>query len=66
MAPTSMYGIYYLMFTTFAGFFSQTYGFSPGISGLTYLGLGVGLFGATIFGGRFGDQVYHHVRTNFL
>jgi hypothetical protein len=66
MALNSMYGIYYLMFTTFAGFFTQTYGFSTGISGLTYLGLGVGLFGATVFGAKFADQVYHHVRTNSL
>ncbi|KAI0758291.1 major facilitator superfamily domain-containing protein [Irpex lacteus] len=34
-----MYGIYYLMFTTFPELFSVTYGFSPGIEGLCYIGL---------------------------
>lgn len=56
-----MYGIYYLMFTTFSDIFSNTYGFNPGITGLTYIGLGVGLFAATIFGAKFADQVYHRV-----
>ncbi|KAF8143472.1 major facilitator superfamily domain-containing protein [Mycena galopus ATCC 62051] len=37
-----MYGIYYLMFTTFSALFSETYRFSIGIGGLTYLGLGAG------------------------
>ncbi|KIJ98787.1 hypothetical protein K443DRAFT_8895 [Laccaria amethystina LaAM-08-1] len=37
-----MYGIYYLMFTTFADLFHDTYGFSAGIGGLAYLGLGIG------------------------
>ncbi|KXN92560.1 hypothetical protein AN958_06857 [Leucoagaricus sp. SymC.cos] len=52
------YGIFYLMFTTFSDFFSKTYGFGIGITGLTYLGLGVGFFTATLFGGKFADQVY--------
>jgi MFS family permease len=53
-----LYGIYYLMFTTFAAFFGSTYGFSPGMGGLTYLGLGTGLFIATAFGARFADKIY--------
>ncbi|KAF9482294.1 multidrug resistance protein 4 [Pholiota conissans] len=56
-----MYGIYYLMFTTFAGFFSSTYGFKAGVGGLAYLGLGVGFFAATIFGAKFADQIYKHL-----
>ncbi|KAJ3571950.1 hypothetical protein NP233_g3420 [Leucocoprinus birnbaumii] len=55
------YGIFYLMFSTFAEFFSATYGFSPGIGGLAYLGLGVGFFAATIFGAKFADQIYHNL-----
>jgi multidrug resistance protein len=53
-----LYGVYYLMFATFASFFSETYGFSPGIGGLAYLGLGIGFFLATIFGAKFADGVY--------
>ncbi|KAF8903320.1 major facilitator superfamily domain-containing protein [Gymnopilus junonius] len=56
-----MYGIYYLMFATFAQFFQSTYGFGAGIGGLTYLGLGVGFMLATIFGAKFADQVYKYL-----
>jgi MFS family permease len=56
-----MYGIYYLMFATFSEFFSKTYGFGPGIGGLTYLGLGIGFMTATIFGAKFADQIYKHL-----
>ncbi|KAK0434636.1 major facilitator superfamily domain-containing protein [Armillaria borealis] len=56
-----MYGIYYLMFATFANFFKEAYGFGPGIGGLVYLGLGGGFILATLFGARFADQVYHYL-----
>ncbi|KAF8155763.1 multidrug resistance protein 4 [Crassisporium funariophilum] len=56
-----MYGIFYLMFTTFAQFFATTYHFKAGIGGLTYLGLGIGFFLATIFGAKFADQVYKYL-----
>lgn len=56
-----MYGIFYLMFSTFAEFFSTTYGFRPGVGGLTYLGLGIGFAMATVFGAKFADEVYQHV-----
>jgi len=51
-------GIYYLMFTTFGTLFSEVYGFGPGSSGLTYIGLGVGFILAAIIGAKFGNQVY--------
>ncbi|KAH6917888.1 multidrug resistance protein 4 [Coprinopsis sp. MPI-PUGE-AT-0042] len=54
-----MYGIFYLMFATFAEFFATTYGFKAGVGGLAYLGLGVGFMLATIGGAKFADQVYH-------
>jgi MFS family permease len=54
-----LYGIYYLMFATFPKFFAETYGFSPGIGGLAYIGLGVGFLLATVFGAKFADGVYH-------
>ena len=45
------YGYVYLLFTTFTFVFENEYGFSPGIAGLTYLGLGVGSFiGLLVFG----------------
>ncbi|KAL1666551.1 major facilitator superfamily domain-containing protein [Schizophyllum commune] len=56
-----MYGIYYLMFATFPGFFSSTYGFSVGIDGLVYIGLGVGFFLSTIVGAKLGNRVYEHL-----
>lgn len=61
----SMYGIFYLMFSTFGEFFSTTYGFSPGVGGLTYLGLGIGFALATVFGAKTADQVYQYVSDVF-
>ncbi|KAJ6521111.1 multidrug resistance protein 4 [Mycena capillaripes] len=57
-----MYGIYYLMFTTFSTLFSGTYGFNTGTGGLTYIGLGVGFLLATGFSARSANQVYLHVK----
>lgn len=54
-----MYGIYYLMFATFADLFHNIYGFSTGIGGLVYIGLGLGFVLATIVGAKFSDQMYH-------
>jgi len=56
-----MYGIFYLMFATFAAFFGKTYHFRPGIGGLSYLGLGVGFVLATIFGAKIADEIYKYV-----
>lgn len=53
-----LYGCYYIMFATFAKFFRDTYGFEAGVGGLTYLGLGIGLFGATAFSGTVADRSY--------
>ncbi|EKM77331.1 hypothetical protein AGABI1DRAFT_43519 [Agaricus bisporus var. burnettii JB137-S8] len=53
-----LYGIFYLMFSTFADFFAKTYNFNAGVGGLAYLGLGVGFFLATLVGGRFAGEVY--------
>ena len=38
------YGMLYLCFTTFGLVFQEYYGFSEGVSGLAYLGIGVGSF----------------------
>ncbi|KAF4633045.1 hypothetical protein G7Y89_g5082 [Cudoniella acicularis] len=38
-----MFGLTYLLFTTFPAVFEETYGWKPDIAGLAYLGLGVGM-----------------------
>ncbi|KAL2843087.1 major facilitator superfamily domain-containing protein [Aspergillus pseudodeflectus] len=43
------YGLLYLFFTTIPSVFENQYGFSPGITGLAYIGLGLGfIFGLVI------------------
>lgn len=37
-----VFGISYLLFATFPSVFTETYGWSVGVSGLAYLGLGIG------------------------
>ncbi|KAJ7100208.1 multidrug resistance protein 4 [Mycena belliarum] len=56
-----MYGIYYLFFTTLDVLFTTTYGFSTGIGGLMYLGLGIGFFLATGLGARFSNAQYKYL-----
>lgn len=38
-----MFGLTYLLFTTFPAVFEDTYGWKADISGLSYLGLGIGM-----------------------
>lgn len=44
--------------------FSDVYHFSAGISGLTYIGLGVGFLTATYGAARIGNNIYANVRRN--
>ncbi|KAL4911200.1 hypothetical protein BDW74DRAFT_164774 [Aspergillus multicolor] len=37
------FGLLFLLFTTFPMVFEETYHFSPGVSGLSYLGVGIGM-----------------------
>lgn len=55
------YGIYYLMFTTFPTLFIQVYHFSVGVSGLAYIGLGIGLIIATLFGVKISNKIYNRL-----
>ncbi|KAJ6470128.1 multidrug resistance protein 4 [Mycena vitilis] len=55
------YGIYYLLFATFANFFKKTYGFGPGIGGLAYLGVGIGFLSSTLLSASFSDRVYQYL-----
>lgn len=41
--------------------FSTDYGFSTGAGGLAYLGLGVGFLIASLFGAKFGSEIYRRV-----
>lgn len=43
-----IYGMLYLFFTTIPTVFKHQYGFSTGVSGLAYLGIGVGFFAGLI------------------
>ncbi len=46
-----VFGLLYLLFASFSPLFEDTYGFSAGISGLSYLGIGIGeLVGLVVFG----------------
>jgi hypothetical protein len=39
-----LFGLLFLLFTTITPVFIQTYGWSPEITGLAYLGIGIGNF----------------------
>ncbi|KAI0053811.1 multidrug resistance protein 4 [Auriscalpium vulgare] len=56
-----IYGTYYLMFTTFPGLFLETYHFSVGVSGLAYLGLGIGFVLSTLIGAKAGNAIYQRL-----
>jgi predicted MFS family arabinose efflux permease len=51
------YAYLYLCFTTFPIVFQEVYGFSEGISGLAYLGLGIGSMVGLAIIGKFSDQI---------
>lgn len=53
-----MYGIYFLLFTTFPDLFANVYHFSIGIGGLTYIGIGFGFVVATVFSAQLSDKIY--------
>jgi hypothetical protein len=49
------------MFTTFPSLFPTVYGFSTSITGLCYLGLGIGFMASTLFAATFANKVYFHL-----
>lgn len=57
------YGFFYVMFATFSELFPSIYGFSVGITGLCYLGLGLGFFILSFFGATFSDRIYRKLAT---
>jgi len=44
-----------------ADFFQSTYGFSPGVGGLAYLGLGTGFLLAAVASVKFADRIYTYL-----
>ncbi|KGO39266.1 Major facilitator superfamily domain, general substrate transporter [Penicillium expansum] len=52
-----MFGIIFLLFTTFPSVFHGVYGFDEGMSGLAYLGLGIGMFSGLILFSVLSDKL---------
>lgn len=51
------FGLMFLLLTTFSNVFSGQYDFDMGITGLCYLGMGVGTLGGLIAQGKFSDNI---------
>ncbi|GAW20122.1 hypothetical protein ANO14919_096180 [Xylariales sp. No.14919] len=54
-----MFGLAYLLFTTFPAVFEETYGFAVDISGLAYLGLGIGMIISIGLFAMLSDKLLH-------
>jgi MFS family permease len=52
-----VYGIMYILFTTFTFVFEQKYGFSTNIVGLVYIGLGIGMLLGLVVVGIYSDKI---------
>ncbi|KAH9476320.1 Efflux pump vrtL [Psilocybe cubensis] len=57
-----VYGIFYLFLTTIPVIFRNNYHEGPGIGGLHYIALGLGLSGASQLNARFMDRIYVHFK----
>lgn len=51
-----LYGLLYILFTTFTEVFEGQYGFSSGTSGLAFLGSGVGMLLGLLYSGALSDR----------
>jgi hypothetical protein len=51
------FGLQFILFTTFTDVFMNQYHWSVGISGLAYIGLGIGMFGAVIAHTIFAEKI---------
>jgi hypothetical protein len=58
-----VYGLLYLLFTTITGVFTKTYGFSQGLSGLAFLGLGIGMMIGLVMVGVASDRILKRLTT---
>ena len=52
-----VFGLIFLLFTTFPSVFEATYGFGPGTAGLSYLGLGLGMATGVVLLGKLSDRL---------
>ncbi|KAJ5618943.1 hypothetical protein N7510_002927 [Penicillium lagena] len=52
-----VYGLLYLFFTTISDVFTSVYGFSVGLSGLAYLGIGLGFLGGVAVNAVTNDRI---------
>ncbi|KAM5354559.1 hypothetical protein ACJ41O_001206 [Fusarium nematophilum] len=52
-----VFGLIFLLFTTFPSVFQLQYGFSAGVSGLSYLGLGIGMMSGIVVFSVMSDQI---------
>ncbi|KAJ7591012.1 MFS polyamine transporter [Mycena floridula] len=57
-----VYGIFYLFLTTLPTIFTDVYHESPGIGGLNYLALGIGLTGFSQVNARYMDKLYVYLK----
>lgn len=51
-----VYGYLYLLFTTITALYERVYHFNSGVAGLSFLGIGIGMFGALFIFGYFSDR----------
>ncbi len=61
-----MFGLIYLLFTTFPGVFEQTYHLATEISGLAYLGLGIVMIISIVLFAVLSDKLLHQPREGTL
>jgi MFS family permease len=52
-----VFGIIYLLFTSYTVVFQETYGFSQGVAGLSYIGMGLGCV-TQLFLGHYSDKIH--------
>ncbi|KAF7970479.1 hypothetical protein HWV62_23837 [Athelia sp. TMB] len=57
-----IYGLLYIFLTSMPAIFGDVYGQAPGIAGLHYLALGIGLSGASQINARLLDRVYKYFK----
>ncbi|PVI02595.1 MFS general substrate transporter [Periconia macrospinosa] len=57
-----LFGLTYILFTTFPGVFGETYHFSTETAGLAYLGLGLGMMMSILLFAVLSDKVLHQPR----
>jgi hypothetical protein len=63
MYTAVLFGYLYLFITTFPRVFQQQYHFNTGVTGLTYLGLGVGNFVGLFIIGKTSDPLFKKLAT---